>query len=154
MQAMTNIQELTKLSFDYEALEDFSSQDEAEVIVIAKCPSISDAFTKFPLIVQEFFIKNASLGINVEINEEIDPLSDQQLFQLAEIFKNIKKSFLIAFESSVDHSSCIYWRYVKDNHFFSLKVDGNEAKVGEFVADILMKTLRFGYDGKITQLVP
>ena len=154
MQVMTNIPELTKLSFDYEAFEDFASQNEAEVIVIAKCPSISDAFIKFPSIVEEFFIKKASLGIKVEVNEEIDPLSDQQLFQLAEIFKSIKRSFLISFESSVDHSSCIYWRYVKDNHFFSLKVDGNEAKVGEFVADILMKTLRFGYDGKSIRFVP
>lgn len=150
MNAIDHIKDLTQFVIDFEALQGvLSTPSDVEVLTIASCPSESEAFNQFPSIVDDFFTKTpTSIGVKLEINEEFDQLSDQQLFQLMEVFKNIKKSFLIAFESTVDKSSFIYWRFAVDEHFFSLKVESNETKVGDFVGDVLMKTLRHGFDGK------
>lgn len=144
--------DLSSLEIKNKKLEIFFSSltqevlKDCESLKVLNCPStniILQAISSF----DEIHLKKLSTPFcfHFIINGEISDLTEIQLCKLANHFKNLKKSFLIIFESLFDNSYFMYWQIKGSYQFFSLLTVVN---VGTFVKDFLFKSLQNGHNGK------
>jgi hypothetical protein len=75
-------------------------------------------------------------------------MNEYQLAKLKTHMNSFKRSFLISFESTVDGSSVTYWRFQNTMQIFSLQINSNTAKVGDFVREFLLSSLKNNFNGK------
>jgi hypothetical protein len=125
--------------------ENISQLNDEEIIRITSCPSINEILPLFSVIKEHITEKCLSMiFLNFKFDQVLENLSEWHFHKIYGQLCSLEISFAIIFESSLDNSCEILWKSLSKNGTFKLKIEANECEAGNFVADSIFKSFKFG----------
>lgn len=95
---------------------------------------------------EDYFNTNSYMqAIEVKIDGEISKPREEFIKKFNDKF-DISRSILISFESSVNESCIVMWRFKENERFFYIKIERKEIK--DFVRNFIRNSIKIGHNGE------